>query len=729
MRGTAATLRGIEDRNEGRATPARRWIAGLAAASAILIAAPAAAGATPFVAVHAKLERRGGGAVVTGTVDWNGPAAAKAPDYMSVGDLRLVAVSEDGHHPKLLANVTDEEIASQPTQDVDLTVKPADAGAIAPGNRIVLTASQHGVVSGGTRTARTYVTVDQLQPFGSRQDRIGRRDCSDVAIVKGAELDECDLVGAFLERALVSTRAQGTRMLLADLTGATLRGADLTGLSVAGGRLNGAEATNAVLDNVSLAGAEATRLQARGATSDRKGEDAGANIFDARLNGADFQGAVLNGVSFEHARLDGANFGGATWNSVDAITADLHGADLTGLKGQGTTAEFADFTDAKLGGASLKPADLEWSILCHTQMPDGGAEDRDCRTATETHPKPVADPYVVVDDGSLQRAADGATIKATIHWNGTAGKSVGDVRAVAVDAATGVPTTVGSLTIDDGLPARSDFEAKVTEPSLLAALKKGNRVVVTATQRPPLPARRSDLTSGSFVTVDTVQPGPGRGRVGSRNCSDLVLDASAPAPDGYDLCDLVGAVLPQAALSGPMHDVDLTGAVLTDAGLKRIVFDGSALGGADLSGTALDGIKMLDVAAPRMTMIRSRLVSARLRGSDLDGAKFDGSTISDTTLATSSLLRATFTDAKLDKVDLAYDRLAGAKLDRVNAQPPDPDRGSSLFLADLTDASLAGSHWADDEAGDRPWRWATLCHTAMPADAEYSGDRDCPRAP
>ena len=55
------------------------------------------------------------------------------------------------------------------------------------------------------------------------------------------------------------------------------------------------------------------------------------------------------------------------------------------------------------------------------------------------------------------------------------------------------------------------------------------------------------------------------------------------------------------------------------------------------------------------------------------------------------------------------------------------NRRSSLFLADLTAATLAGSEWDDDEAGDRPWQWATLCDTALPADARVSGDRDCPR--
>ena len=100
-----------------------------------------------------------------------------------------------------------------------------------------------------------------------------------------------------------------------------------------------------------------------------------------------------------------------------------------------------------------------------------------------------------------------------------------------------------------------------------------------------------------------------------------------------------------------------------------------------------------------------------------------------TTFAASSLRRAKFSDATFDKVDLGYARLSDAKLDRVDAVSSDPRRArrSSLFLADLTDATLAGSEWDDDEAGDRPWQWATLCNTVMPADAVVSGDRDCPR--
>jgi uncharacterized protein YjbI with pentapeptide repeats len=704
-------------------------------AALVLIGGPTAAEAAPFVTVRATLDRSDDGAVVRGQVMWDGPAAGRAPDYMSVGSLRLVAVSPRGHGPTLLASATYDEIADDASQKVTLRIDDADEDEIRPGSRVVLTASQHGVVSEGTLTERTYVTVEELQPFGSPQDRIGRRDCSDVAIVAGARLSECDLTGAFLDRAQVSVRKPvATRMLLADLTGATLRGADLTGLSVAGGRLNGADASEAVLDNLSLAGAEATGLIARDASSDRDQGTAGANAFDARLTDADFRGALLNGVSMDHVRLDGADFRGATWNAMDADTASFRGADLRGLKGAGESVYFADFTDAKLQGAPLSAADLEWATLCRTQMPGGGLDplaDRDCRARTDPGPEPAARPHVVVE-GSLQRLRDRATIKATIRWSAAGlgfGMTAGDVRAVAIDGSTGLPTTVGSLSVPEGLPATSSFEATITDPAQLAALSRGNRVVLTATQHPPLPDRAGDQTSGSYVSVETLQPGPGRGRVGSRDCSDLLLSAVTPAPGGYDFCDLPGAVLRQAALSGPLREADLTGAVLGDAGLSGIVFDGAALGGAVATGAKLDGVSLIDAFAPRLAMPKSLLRGARLRAANLDEANFAGATISDSTFAAASLRRAAFTDATFDKVDLGYARLGGAKLARVGAVSSDPRRArrSSLFLADLTAATLAGSEWDDDEAGDRPWQWATLCDTVLPADARVSGDRDCPR--
>ena len=310
--------------------------------------------------------------------------------------------------------------------------------------------------TGGARTERTYVTVDQLQPFGDQQDRIGRRDCADLPITPGANLNECDLTGADLDQAMVSQRRPDeliSRMLLADLTGATMRGADLSGLSIAGGRLNGADLTNANLTNLSLAKAEATKLEARGATSDKVGGTGGGNFYDTRLTDADFHGAVFNGVSMNHADLDGADFGDARWASVEAGTASFRGADLTDLHLFGTTQiPWTDFTGADLSRSDLTPLNLEWSTLCNTTMPGGKPdpeEDRDCRAKQEERPEPAKDPAVVVK-GDLDRGKDEVTVKATVTWDGDGRLSVGDLRLVAIDGRTGIPTPIAEATIDGG---------------------------------------------------------------------------------------------------------------------------------------------------------------------------------------------------------------------------------------------------------------------------------------
>ncbi len=774
----------MEDRRPGRARMARRWITRAAALAVPLLAVVPASAATaaPLVAVDdAALTRTADGATVTARITWNRDAARADPDRMVVGDVRVVAVSDRGHHPRLLATATYDRIDDDPTQTVRLPIAgDDDLAAIRPGNRVVLTASQHAPVSDAARTERTFVTVAQLQPFGIPQDRIGRRDCSDRPIVPRARLERCDLVGAFLDRALVSVRtpSPGTRLMLADLTGATLRGADLTGASIAGGRVNGADATEAILDNVSLAGAEGAGFIARDATSDARGISAGADIFDARMIDADFRGATLNGVSLNHSRFDGATFAGATWQGVNAAGASFRDADLHGLTARGPSVYFADFTDADLQGAGVTDADLLWATLCRTAMPDGppAREDRDCRATVDPGPTPARDPFVRVDgrldreparerggrraardadDGPATRRAgrraargDGsatlrariddrqpaATVGATIRWHaasfgpGAAGMSAGDIRVVAIDGTTGLPTRIASATLDR-LPgdATTTYRVTITDPRKLAALQRGNRVVLTATQHAPRPDSTRVRTHRSYVAVDTLQAGPGRGRVGSLDCSDRPITADAAGGRGYDRCDLPGAALAQADLGGSFLKADLTGAELTDAGLDATRFDGAALGGVDAQGASFRAVSLFQAHAPRLTMPETLISSGALRAASLDEADFRGATISDTTFATASMRRARFTGATLDKVDLGFGRLAGARLDRVTATAQDvrASRRTTLFLADLTSATLRASTWDPDEAGEIPWAWATLCRTTMPDGAVV--DDDCPR--
>ncbi len=122
------------------------------------------------------------------------------------------------------------------------------------------------------------------------------------------------------------------------------------------------------------------------------------------------------------------------------------------MKGTGGDVYFADFTDANLHGSPFSMKDLEWATLCRTGMPDvfpPGAGYRDCRTPTDAGPVPVPDPYVQVTDPSLDRQQ--GEMSAIIQWNPEGiesfGMSDGDIRAVAINGSTGLPTTAASQSI------------------------------------------------------------------------------------------------------------------------------------------------------------------------------------------------------------------------------------------------------------------------------------------
>ena len=245
----------------------------------------ASAGAAPFVAVtNVQLDRAS--ATVTADVRWDAQAASTA--QMRHGTVRLVAVSDGKHRATFLgAAPPNPDVGARPDQRVSITVSVARRrAAMAPGNRIVLTATQK-MPPGGARVPRAYVTVAQAQPYAGKQPHIGTDDCSDRPVVAGAQLDYCDLVGADLENVLVSLHAPSAYecqratasscLRRADLSGAVLRAANLSGANLAGARLNDADLRSAQLDNVSLIGADAVGIDARGSTSDK---DATATAAD-----------------------------------------------------------------------------------------------------------------------------------------------------------------------------------------------------------------------------------------------------------------------------------------------------------------------------------------------------------------------------------------------------------------------------------------------------------------
>jgi uncharacterized protein YjbI with pentapeptide repeats len=687
-----------------------------------------------------KLTRTDGKIAVTGRVVWN--TAGLTRYDMRFGDLRLVAVSAKGHLPTVLKEES-RTVTGMP-QPIAITVD--DTAATKPGNRIALAASQHPQ-TGAELTPRTYVTVRDAQPFSTPQAHIGTRDCSDQPILPGAQLNYCDLVGADLDGAFVSDRddkadegrvpSRSTRLLRADLTGATAVRANFSGASIAGGRLNGADFRQAKLDNLSLAGAEAIDLDAAQATSDPVGRSAGANFFGTRLDRANFDGSVFHGVSIVKAVLDDATARKADWTAIVADRASLRGAHLDGTTFGLGTMYFADLTGATLTGTDVNDILLAWPILCRTELPPQvlASGNRDCPTAVEPDKVPAPNPdrptpYVRISDARLDKQK--ARVTATISWDATSfpgagGMTVGDVRVVAVEGDSGRAHVLAERSYDP-LTATTNDPLAIGDDAR-QWLRDGNRVVVTATQRPPASPRFGSYVGRAYVTVATLQRGPGRGQVGKYDCSRIALQTvNQRGPDGLSFCDLTGASLIDLDLGERfMRDVDLSGAEIGRSRWVAVTLDGSSL--ADVSGrdAVLTNVNAVQARAPGLALHGGVVRGSVLLFADATGLDLtDGLLQNDVQMNNVPLRDAVFTNAMFDHVDLALADLRGAQLDGVDAT----NNASSLFLADLSGATLEDSAWHIDEDGVLPFTWSTLCHTTMPRVAGgIDGDRDCPRVP
>ena len=404
---------------------------------------------------------------------------------------------------------------------------------------------------------------------------------------------------------------------------------------------------------------------------------------------------------------------------------DLRDANLRGARLENHDLYFADLTGAKLRGATMDTsADaLMWVILCRTELPSGRVENRDCPGSGGR--KPVNS--LVTIDAGLSRGASSATIKALVHWNAAAidesNMRIGDVRAVAIDAKTGLPTVLGQSSGElSSADPTSSFTTVVTGQQL-DALRAGNRIVVTATQRAPHtdpPSPSDQKTERSYVTVKQLQPGPGLGRVGSVDCSDRpIVPGAGPK---LQFCDLVGASLADADLSSDdLRMADLTGADMRAASLGGTKLDGGRLAGVQADGAGLRTASLIDTFSPTLQVQTSLISNVSFFGSTLTGSSFAGSRLlGGTSFATANLGgHSSFAGTELTSVDLAYAILIGDDFSKATANL------TSLFLADLGSATLRGSSWGRDEEGRNPPQSAWLCRTTMPNGSV--SDRDCPR--
>ncbi len=713
-------------------------LGGLLGTTALALLA-ATASAAPFVTVDdVHLDRDS--ATVTAVVHWDATSASTRD--MRLGTVRLVAVSDGAHRATVLGEAPrNGDVGARAEQGVSIAVSgDRQRAAMRPGNRIVLTATQK-MPPGGTRVGRAYVTVAQVQGYATKQPHIGTDDCSGKAIEAGAVLDYCDLVGADLERVVVSLHAPSafeckrdsasTCMRRADLSGARIDNANLSGLNLAGARLNDADLRSAQLDNVSLTGADAIGIDAREATSDKNATDTAADLFAARLNHANLSETVFNGVSFAQADLAGVTARRAQWTAITAHGTNFRGADLSGTTFNEAPSDFdfVDLTDAKLytpaaGQASIPVGLLQWTYLCRTQLAEKERADRDCHAGVEGPALPLpgvqrADPYIRVTQASIGR--DGSTprhVHADITW--ATGMPYATIRVVAVDRGSGRATVLDNRDYQGSLPAAYDVD--IADPAKLAAAAAGNRIVVTASQYPAVAG-----TNVRYVTVTTLQKGPGRGRVGMYDCSRLALTPTPAVP--LDFCDLTGAELSDAVFTATfLREASLTGATLKRSRIAATPLAGAAMADVDASASHWSNVDLFVAQAPRLSLEDGSVDGSPMRARTLDGANFQDASISGstTTFAGASMRRARFDDALLEHTDLALTDLTGATFTGARSRgEPRFLGGSTLFLSDLTSADLSDSTWTLDEAGDQPWQWSTRCQTTMPP-GDVS-DRDCPR--
>lgn len=128
-----------------------------------------------------------------------------------------------------------------------------------------------------------------------------------------------------------------------------------------------------------------------------------ANLSDAILSGADLSGAFLCSANLSDANLSDANLNRANLSDASLIKlyliranlsdanlmwANLRGANLMGANLSEVHLVGANLRSANLSGANLYEANLLKAGFCHTTMPDGSINNRDCDKTDRAPPKP-----------------------------------------------------------------------------------------------------------------------------------------------------------------------------------------------------------------------------------------------------------------------------------------------------------------------------------------------------
>jgi uncharacterized protein YjbI with pentapeptide repeats len=186
--------------------------------------------------------------------------------------------------------------------------------------------------------------------------RIAAGESLEGADLTGVDLSGIDVQGGRFDGALLAgahmpdVHAAGSTwfgavLAHADLGGADLRearlnGANLGGAKLARARLGKADLTGAVLRHADLSETDLSASMLRD-----------ADLSGANLAGASFRDAQLPEQTFLKANLQGASFAGAVLAKSNFIEADLSGVDFTGAE-----LELVTFVGCRLDGANFAKA-------------------------------------------------------------------------------------------------------------------------------------------------------------------------------------------------------------------------------------------------------------------------------------------------------------------------------------------------------------------------------------
>jgi uncharacterized protein YjbI with pentapeptide repeats len=152
---------------------------------------------------------------------------------------------------------------------------------------------------------------------------------------------------------------------------------DLSDMFLAGARLNSADFTGAVLRGADFSGADLTEANLAEANLRRvnfstarlsksnltRAVFVGADLEDADFFGADFTGANMNAVKGRSAFFTESKMTGVRLRRAELIDADLERSDLSGAHLQGADLSGADLTGANLSDADIRQADLTGADL------------------------------------------------------------------------------------------------------------------------------------------------------------------------------------------------------------------------------------------------------------------------------------------------------------------------------------------------------------------------------